>query len=112
VKYLALITGYQFLLILTGIASGLAFVTSRKRMTAQQVTRSRGRQEERASLNHDPVGFSPLGGRKPYRITKFWLWLPGQSLVLVATTSTFRRGKRTRRYDPRPVLPAVIRWAG
>jgi len=36
VKYLALITGYQFLLILTGIASGLAFVTSRKRMTASR----------------------------------------------------------------------------
>jgi hypothetical protein len=40
VKYLALITGYQFLLILTGIVYGLAFVTSRKRMTAQQATRS------------------------------------------------------------------------
>jgi hypothetical protein len=35
-EYLALITGYQFLLIVTGALYGLAFITGRSRLPAQQ----------------------------------------------------------------------------
>jgi hypothetical protein len=35
-EYLSLITGYQFLLILVGVLYGLAFITGRRRHTAQQ----------------------------------------------------------------------------
>jgi hypothetical protein len=35
-EYLSLITGYQFLLIVTGVLYGLAFITGRRRVSAQQ----------------------------------------------------------------------------
>jgi len=35
-EYLSLITGYRFLLIVTGVLYGLAFITGRRRTAAQQ----------------------------------------------------------------------------
>ena len=37
-EYLSLITGYQFLLIVTGVLYGLAFLTGRRRVAAQRGT--------------------------------------------------------------------------
>jgi len=39
-EYVALITGYQFLLTLVGVLYGLAFITGRRRLAGQQPARS------------------------------------------------------------------------